>query len=73
MQRIFFLTVRLGFLVVATLVVIVAGMQRLVSIAHEMQQELQRQAALVGIGTRVLQFRAEGVDPIDHARVRRPV
>ena len=54
-------------LVVAAAIVIVRRVQRLVHIANQVQQKLQRDDAFRWVGRRAGQFRREFIDLVDHA------
>jgi len=58
---------------VAALVVIVRGVKRLVQIAYEVQEELQRKEALSGTRPRRLQLGRKLVDLVDRAIIGRSV
>jgi len=56
-------------LIVTTGIVVVAGMQRLMQVTHEVQQELQCDEALGSVRGRILQLGRELIDLIHHAIV----
>jgi len=63
---------RLHFLIVAAFVMVVARVQRLVNVPHQMKHELECDQPFRRIRRRILQLRDECLEPIDDARLRRP-